>query len=73
MDTATYWIEYVIRHGSDSLRSPTVDLPWWQVALLDVYLFLVLVVAALFTLIALAIKLIVSFVKSKFHKHLKTD
>ncbi|VVC24237.1 UDP-glucuronosyl/UDP-glucosyltransferase [Cinara cedri] len=37
MDTACYWIEYIIRNGGDALRSPAVDLSWWQVALLDVY------------------------------------
>lgn len=36
MDTANYWIEYVIRNGRDSLRSPAMKLTWWQVALLDV-------------------------------------
>ncbi|XP_046412507.1 UDP-glucosyltransferase 2-like [Neodiprion fabricii] len=36
-DTAVYWIEYILRHGGDSLRSPALKLTWWQVALLDVY------------------------------------
>lgn len=37
IDTATYWIEYVIKYGKDSLRSPAMDLTWWQIQLLDVY------------------------------------
>lgn len=40
MDTAAFWIEYVVRHGKDALRSPIVDMPWWQVNLLDVYGFI---------------------------------
>ncbi|CAD6220313.1 GSCOCG00004998001-RA-CDS, partial [Cotesia congregata] len=40
LDTAVYWIEYVIRHGKTALRSPAVNMYWWQVALVDVYVFL---------------------------------
>ncbi|KAG8034237.1 hypothetical protein G9C98_001321 [Cotesia typhae] len=40
LDTAIYWIEYVIRHGKTALRSPAVNMYWWQVALVDVYVFL---------------------------------
>lgn len=36
-ETAVFWVEYILRHGGDSLRSPAVKLTWWQVALLDVY------------------------------------
>ncbi|XP_043264520.1 UDP-glucosyltransferase 2-like [Colletes gigas] len=42
MDTATYWIEYVIRNGVEPLRSPAMDLPWWKLHLLDVLAFLAL-------------------------------
>ena len=41
MDTAIFWIEYISRHGKDALRSPLVDMPYWQAALLDVYGFIV--------------------------------
>ncbi|KAJ8668435.1 hypothetical protein QAD02_010098 [Eretmocerus hayati] len=37
MRTAIFWIEYVIRNGGDVLKSPAVQLTWWQLALLDVY------------------------------------
>lgn len=40
LDTAIYWTEYAIRNGPNSLRSPAVDMYWWQVDLLDVYLFI---------------------------------
>lgn len=42
LKTAIYWIEYVIKHGGDSLRSPAMDLTWWQLQLLDIYAFLLL-------------------------------
>lgn len=36
-DTAVFWIEYILKYGGDSLRSPAVALTWWQLRLLDVY------------------------------------
>lgn len=42
LDKAVYWVEYVIRHkGAHHLRSPAVDLPWYQYYLLDVIAFIV--------------------------------
>ncbi|KAK0072674.1 hypothetical protein PV326_014217, partial [Microctonus aethiopoides] len=35
MDEACYWVEYVIRYGKKALRSPAIDLSWWQIELLD--------------------------------------
>ncbi|XP_063921668.1 UDP-glycosyltransferase UGT5-like [Zophobas morio] len=44
MDTAIYWIEYVIRHrGAPHLRVAALDLPWYKYHLLDVIGFLVLI------------------------------
>ncbi|KAL2748506.1 UDP-glucosyltransferase 2-like [Vespula maculifrons] len=40
IDTASFWIEYIVKYGKDALRSPAMDLNWWQVELLDVYAFL---------------------------------
>ena len=37
METAIYWIEYVIRHrGAAHLRVAGIDLPWYQYILLDI-------------------------------------
>ncbi|XP_051159346.1 UDP-glucosyltransferase 2-like [Leptopilina boulardi] len=38
-DTAVFWIEYIIRNGANSLRSPSMDMPWWKAELVDVYVF----------------------------------
>lgn len=47
---AIWWIEYIIRHkGAKHLRSPAVDMPWYQYHMLDVIGF-ILIVAVLFTL-----------------------
>lgn len=53
VDTATWWVEYVLKHGRDSLRSPAMDLTWWQIELLDVYAFILLTAAfSVFIMIA---------------------
>ncbi|KAJ8680731.1 hypothetical protein QAD02_016518 [Eretmocerus hayati] len=43
IDTAVFWIEYVARHGKKCLRSPIVDMPWWQANLMDVYTVILIV------------------------------
>ncbi|XP_018335691.1 UDP-glucuronosyltransferase 2B7 isoform X1 [Agrilus planipennis] len=46
LDTAIWWIEYVIRHkGAKHLRSPLLDLPLYQYLLLDVLAFVFGVIA----------------------------
>ncbi|XP_051165472.1 UDP-glucosyltransferase 2-like isoform X2 [Leptopilina boulardi] len=40
-ESVIFWVNYVLRHGN-ILRSPAVDLAWYQVELLDVYGFLLL-------------------------------
>ncbi|XP_043250239.1 UDP-glucosyltransferase 2-like [Colletes gigas] len=36
LEEATYWIEYLIRHGSNSLKTEASNLSWYQYLLLDV-------------------------------------
>ena len=56
--SARYWIEYVARHGKDALRSPSVDMPWWQVIQLDVYAFILAVVLIAFYVLKKFIQII---------------
>nr|QPA18385.1 UDP-gluconosyltransferase [Trialeurodes vaporariorum] len=47
MDTAIYWVEYVIRNkGAKHLRTPAVELPFYQYLLLDVVMFSLICVSA---------------------------
>ncbi|XP_049857716.1 UDP-glycosyltransferase UGT5-like isoform X3 [Schistocerca gregaria] len=47
LDRAVWWVEYVLRHrGAPHLRSAALDLHWWQLWLLDVIAFVVIVPAA---------------------------
>ncbi|KAK9306718.1 hypothetical protein QLX08_002635 [Tetragonisca angustula] len=58
LDTAIYWTEYVIRNGPDSLKSPAVDMPWWKLNLIDVFVFLI----AFFVLVLYFLLVTVKFV-----------
>lgn len=41
LDSAVYWVEYVIRHkGAPHLRTAAMDLNWFQIHLIDVNIFL---------------------------------
>ncbi|XP_060531526.1 uncharacterized protein LOC132705109 [Cylas formicarius] len=45
LQKAIWWIEYVIRHkGAKHLRSPAVDMPWWEYLMLDVIAFVFAIV-----------------------------
>ena len=57
MDTAIYWVGYVLRHsGARHMRSAAVDLECYQYLLLDVISVLFLSVAALIVISYLMIK-----------------
>ncbi|XP_073944168.1 UDP-glycosyltransferase UGT5-like [Choristoneura fumiferana] len=46
LDTAMYWIEYVIRNkGANFMKNPAVNLSWYAYYMLDVFAFLLLVLA----------------------------
>ena len=36
LDVATHWVEHVIKHGGEHLRSHALDMPWYQYLMLDV-------------------------------------
>ncbi|XP_051160808.1 uncharacterized protein LOC127281235 [Leptopilina boulardi] len=58
MEMAIFWIEYILRNGGDSLKSPAIHLHWWQVSLIDVYLFLLIIIFLTIYLLLLIIKII---------------
>ncbi|XP_033212471.1 uncharacterized protein LOC117170059 [Belonocnema kinseyi] len=66
MKTVIFWIEYVIRNGAGPLRSPALDLYWWQQELLDVYGFLLLCFILPLYLIFIRVKLIVKKHTAKY-------
>ncbi|CAB0035783.1 unnamed protein product [Trichogramma brassicae] len=56
LDTAAYWIEFIARNGKKSLRSPLVDMHWWQTSILDVYMFVAVVVFLIVSLVAIIVQ-----------------
>ena len=62
-DTAVFWTEYVIRNGN-VLRSPAVNLHWWQLELLDVYGFLLLITLFTIWITILIIKILLNYIFS---------
>lgn len=69
MDTAAYWIEYIVRHGKNSLRSPIVDMPWWQVHLIDIYAFIGTVVLIALFIFKLVLSKFIGLFSSKRLSH----
>ena len=58
IDTAMYWIEYVIRHkGAYHLPSrPAIELAWYQYFLLDVICFLTLCLYLMYKMVTYFVK-----------------
>ncbi|XP_043268667.1 UDP-glycosyltransferase UGT5-like [Venturia canescens] len=59
MDTAVWWVEYIARYGNKALRSPALDLAWWQIDLLDVYLFLLVTALIMLYFVIILLRFIV--------------
>lgn len=74
LDTACYWVEYIGRHGSKALRSPTLDYTWWQLQLLDIYAVLLLAITMSIIIFIMTIRYFITKVcykknkKSQSHK-----
>ncbi|XP_037926211.1 UDP-glycosyltransferase UGT4-like [Hermetia illucens] len=63
LDTAMYWIEYVIRYkGASQIRSAGRDLPWYSFYLLDIA---AIVLGVVFTVISIICLLCSALIRSK--------
>lgn len=52
LDTAIYWIEYVIKYnGAPHLRTVGADLPWYQYFLIDVAAILLSILVLVLTIV----------------------
>ncbi|XP_043467690.1 UDP-glucosyltransferase 2-like isoform X1 [Leptopilina heterotoma] len=72
LETATFWIEYIGRNGN-VLQSPATKLQWWQLELLDVYGFLLLITFAIsYTVYFIVVKLFKFFIFITFTKNLES-
>ncbi|RLU27473.1 hypothetical protein DMN91_001277 [Ooceraea biroi] len=62
VDNANYWIDYVLKYGDDVLRSPAMDLAWWQIYLIDVAACLLLCAAAIITLAVFIVRFVMKMI-----------
>lgn len=37
IDTAVFWVQYVLRHDTAHLKPPSINQRWWRKRLLDVW------------------------------------
>uniref|UniRef100_A0A2A4K0B3 UDP-glucuronosyltransferase n=1 Tax=Heliothis virescens TaxID=7102 RepID=A0A2A4K0B3_HELVI len=72
LDTAMFWIEYVIRNnGAEFFKNPSLQLSWIESNMLDVYAFiLVLVLGVVFAIVKVSM-IVLSLIKSKDSKKQK--
>lgn len=69
METALYWIEYVIRYnGAPHLRTVGADLPWYQYHLIDVFIVAIILVVFSFYFIFVVSNFIRKIFKQKQQK-----
>ena len=55
METAAFWLDHVMEHGGDYMRSAGQEMPLYQFLMLDVVLLLVSVMAAVVTLVSVCV------------------
>ncbi|XP_050466895.1 UDP-glucosyltransferase 2-like [Cataglyphis hispanica] len=66
LDTAIFWIEYVIKYGNDVLRSPALDLTWWQLYLVDVFAFLLFCIAISIIAIVFIVRFLLEMINRNY-------
>ncbi|XP_072948769.1 UDP-glycosyltransferase UGT5-like [Epargyreus clarus] len=59
LDTAMFWIEYVLRHkDADFMKSPARDMSWFRYFMLDLYTVVITIIIVLAILVIIGIRLI---------------
>ncbi|KAM0729641.1 UDP-glycosyltransferase UGT5 [Formica fusca] len=66
LDTAIFWIEYIIKYGNDVLRSPALDLTWWQLSLVDVFAFLLFCIAIIIIAIVFVVRFLLKMINEDY-------
>lgn len=71
-DTAVWWVEYVARHkGAAHLRPAVLDLPWYQVYLVDIFLFFTIIFSVMILFLYMLLKIL--FCRSNISKKVKVN
>ncbi|KAL8603855.1 hypothetical protein ACOMHN_049674 [Nucella lapillus] len=61
METAAYWLDHVMEYGGDYMRSAGQQMPLYQYVLLDVFLFILCVLALTVGLLCVVIKAVCKY------------
>ena len=69
LDTVAWWIEHVLKHGGQHLRSHTLDMPWYEYWMVDIFIF----VAFVFITIAVIFIIFLVLAWNQFTKKKKQD
>ena len=70
LDVATHWVEHVIKHGGEHLRSHALDMPWYQYLMLDV---LAVLSFTLFILLFVVVKILKGLCRVCYRKKVKRE
>ncbi|XP_075220408.1 UDP-glycosyltransferase UGT5-like isoform X2 [Lycorma delicatula] len=75
VDTAVWWVEYVLRHkGASHLRPAVLDLPWYQYFMIDIFIFILTILFVIIYLLNfIYTKTIKTNINSKYYKHKKDE
>ena len=69
LDTVAWWIEHVLKHGGQHLRSHTLEMPWYEYWMVDIFIF----VAFVFITIAVILIIFLVLAWNQFTKKTKQD
>lgn len=68
LDTAMFWIEYVIRNkGAEYMKNPARNMSWIAYNMLDVYIFVLLILIGVILICTYMLKIVFSLVTYKVH------
>lgn len=74
VDKAVWWIEYVLRHGDVShLRSPAAKMSFFEYFMIDVVLFLLFIVIAVYFVIVKLVSTVKNIIIYKSANKLKSS
>ncbi|CAH1779234.1 unnamed protein product [Owenia fusiformis] len=66
-------LEHVAMFGGEHLRPSSVDMPFWQLWMIDIYVFLILIMSVILVILKNVILFVCRFVKSRFMTKRKVD
>ncbi|KAK9870194.1 hypothetical protein WA026_006278 [Henosepilachna vigintioctopunctata] len=70
MDNAAFWIEHIIKYGSGShLRNDGMDLSWYQLYMVDIYIFYTMIICFISFIIYKSMKVLYKYIRRIMYKN----